>query len=137
MIGSLKFSIIIIALAGITVSCKKVQIQNKPNPIQVQINAQNSGQTTTLAPGQNMLLTLPNPGDGGYQFDPPQYNDSIITLKNHTRIVPVKAATGDFGSDAWEFTAANKGSGYLTITATRGTIKSSTIVIFKGMITVQ
>jgi len=83
-------------------------------------------------------LTLSNPGDGGYSFDPPKCNSSIISLKMHTRILPgSNAAIGNFGLDAWEFKAIARGSDHLTITATRGTDKTSTAVIFDGLITVE
>jgi predicted secreted protein len=135
MTNKLKFSLIAITFAAIAVSCKKSQ---NNNPAAIQITGQNSGQTTTLSTGRTMRLTLSNPGDGGYSFDPPKYNSSIITLKTHTRILPGPgAAIGNFGSDAWEFIAIGRGSGRLTITATRGTDKTSTTVIFDGLITIE
>jgi predicted secreted protein len=124
----------IAALVGVLTSCKKGQ--SMPDSSVVKINALNSGKTIALLNGQKLELTLGNPGDGGYTFDAPKYDSSILKLNDHIRIAPVKSdRVGDFGSDAWEFSALKSGNAVLTITATRG--HDSPVVIFKGTVTVK
>ena len=126
--------IAIVSFAGALTSCKKGQ--SLPNLSVVKINALDSGKSITLLNGQQLELTLGNPGDGGYTFNAPQYDSLILKLNDHMRIAPVNSNNiGDFGKDAWEFSALKPGNATLTITATRG--PESPIVIFTGTVTVK
>ncbi|MBS1522575.1 MAG: protease inhibitor I42 family protein [Bacteroidetes bacterium] len=108
----------IAVFTGTLTSCKKGQ--NNPD-LSVKINGLDSGKTVTLINGQTLELTLGNPGDGGYTFNPPQYDSTILKLTDHIRIPPVNSANiGDFGKDTWRFSTLKPGSATLTITATRG-----------------
>jgi predicted secreted protein len=123
----------IVAFAGVLASCKK---ENNPNSSVVKINALDSGKTTTILSGQKLQLILGNPGDGGYTFDPPQYDSSMLKLNAHTRIPPANSMNvGDFGTDVWEFSALKSGTASLTITAARGS--ENPIIEFTGTITVK
>ena len=125
--------ITIVAFVGVLASCKKGQ---SPNLSVIKINALDSGKTISVLNGQKLQLTLGNPGDGGYTFNAPQYDTSILKLNDHIRIAPVNSNNiGDFGEDAWEFSALKPGNATLTITAARG--PESPIIIFTGSITVK
>lgn len=126
--------IMLLAFMGAITSCKKTQ----NNPRTVEINQQDNGKTTVVSTAEILALTVGNPGDGGYTFDPLQYDSTVLSLKDHTRNLPKNTNTvGDFGSDTWEFRTLRTGNTALTITATRGSDKSSTIVIFTGNVTVR
>jgi predicted secreted protein len=123
-----------IALSGVFFSCKKSGINpNAP----LQITALDTGKTIDVTKGQTFDLTLGNPGDGGYAFDIPLYNSSLLTLVKHTHTPPPNSdRVGDFGTDTWEFSATSTGSTALKITATRGGTTSSTITMFNGSIAI-
>lgn len=124
----------IIALSGVFVSCKKSG--TNPNA-PIQITALDTGKTIQVTKGQTLDLTLGNPGDGGYAFDTPIYDSSLLTLVKHIRTPPPNSdRVGDFGTDTWEFSAINTGSTGLKITATRGSLASSTIIIFNGSVAI-
>jgi predicted secreted protein len=124
---------IIAAFACTLTSCKK---ENNPNSSVVKINALNNGKTVNLLNGQKLQVSLGNPGDGGYTFDPPKYDSTLLKLNSHTNIPPKdKMVVGDFGTDVWEFGALRSGSAGLTITATRGT--ESPVTEFTGTIAVK
>jgi predicted secreted protein len=125
----------VIAFTGFATSCKKTQ--NNPAIPMVEINAQDNGKTITVLPGQALKITLSNPGDGGYVFDAPQYNSSVLTLAEHTHTPSTTNAVGDAGTDSWKFDVHNLGSTALTITATRSFEKNSPIVIFNGNLVIK
>ncbi|HEY9001541.1 MAG TPA: protease inhibitor I42 family protein [Mucilaginibacter sp.] len=114
-------------------SCKK---DSNSDSSVVKINALNNGKTVTLLNGQKLQVTLGNPGDGGYSFDQPQYNSSMLKLNSHINTPPANSKNvGDFGTDTWEFSSLTSGKAALTITATRGS--ESPIVIFKDTVIVK
>jgi len=134
MKATTRLVLILIVSAMFTVSCKK----DGNNPAVVEITQQSNGHTVDLSQGQTLKITLGNPGDGGYDFDTPQYQSSVLSLKSHTRnLPPANSPIGDFGSDTWEFSTLSQGSSVLTFTATRGSDKSSTVAIFTGTIAVK
>jgi predicted secreted protein len=132
-----KFILLLIVIIAVGIlSCKK-NLDNTILPI-VQITSQDNGKNIAIAQGQTLQINLGNPGDGGYTFDAPQYNSSVLSMGDHTRNYPPKnSPIGDFGSDTWAFRATKTGATPLTITATRGTDKSGTIVMFSGTISVH
>lgn len=116
-------------------SCQKGQHVNLPY---VQVNGADNGKTISLAQGQPLKVVLGNPGDGGYTFDTPQYDPSILSLKGHTQTPPANTnLIGDFGTDTWEFSALKSGNTSLTVTATRSFEANSTVVIYTGKIAVN
>jgi len=123
----------IVAFAGVLASCKK---ENNSNSSVVKINASNNGKTVNILNGQKLQVSLGNPGDGGYKFDPPKYDSTLLRLNSHINIPPTnKMVVGDFGTDVWEFGALKSGSAALTITARRGS--ESPIIEFTGTIAVK
>jgi len=102
----------------------------------ISLTAANSGGTITAVKGQSITVTLSNPGDGGYQFNDPQYNASVLKLNSHTHANPVNSnAVGDFGTDTWTFTPQSSGTTTLSIAASRGT--ADVVTMFSTNISVQ
>lgn len=127
--------IIFIAFAICSSSCKKTD--NNTSRQVLQVDYSKNGKTIAATQGQTLILTLGNPGDGGYAFDSPQYNSAVLNLTNHTHIAPTSNAIGDAGKDTWEFKALNTGSSTLSITATRSFDKNNPVVMFSGTIAVN
>lgn len=101
-----------------------------------QLTAADAGSTTSVTIGQTISLTLGNPGDGGYQFNNPQYNTSVLTLVSHQEHVGVhQGLIGDFGKDIWTFTA--KGSGTTTLEVTAHRASTETISMFSNQVIVK
>jgi predicted secreted protein len=72
----------------------------------------------TVSKGQKIQLTLRNPGDGGYTFNEPVFNKSLLKLDSHVHDPPSQnGMVGNFGEDVWTFSAIAEGSSELTITA--------------------
>lgn len=99
-----------------------------------QLTAADAGSTASVTMGQTISLTLGNPGDGGYQFNNPQYKTSILTLQSHTHQNGTNNI-GDFGKDIWTFTAKGSGTTTLQVTAHRGS--TETISMFSNQIIVK
>jgi predicted secreted protein len=77
-----------------------------------------SNKDITVSKGQKIQLTLRNPGDGGYTFNEPVFNKSLLKLDSHVHNPPAQnAMMGNFGEDVWIFSATAEGSSELTITA--------------------
>jgi predicted secreted protein len=124
-----------LAFAVFILSCQKGQHVNLPY---VQVNGADNGKTINLAQGQTLKVDLGNPGDGGYKFDAPQYDPSVLSLKEHTSTPPANTnVIGDFGRDTWEFSTLKSGNTSLTVTATRSFEANSTVVIYTGKIAVN
>ncbi len=124
-----------IALVAIATSCKNTAVN--PNLPVIQLTAQDNGKTTLVSQGQLVQLTLSNPGDGGYDFDAPQYQKAVLSLKSQVHTLPTSGNIGDFGTDTWNFEALRSGPGTITVTATRGTDAGSTTVMFSGTVNVK
>jgi predicted secreted protein len=103
----------------------------------LKITSSDKGKTITVIKGQTITITLGNPGDGGYQFDTPQYDSSILKLTDHTHISPTSGLLGDFGKDVFEFQALSVGQTKLDITASRSFQAGSTISEFSATVVVQ
>ena len=98
------------------------------------ITSDDNGKVVTLAKSQHVEIVLGNPGDGGYQFDAPEYDTSLLHLNTHSHIAPTSknALPGNFGTDVWEFTAIKSGSTDVSITATRPWKGGDTVSVFKS-----
>lgn len=104
----------------------------------VQVTAADAGKTINITQGETIKLTLQNPGDGGYTFDAPKFDASVLSLANHEHNSPAASnISGNFGSDTWEFTAKSSGYTTLTVTASRSWDKAHPIPIFNGTIAVK
>ena len=122
--------IVLIAVLAFT-ACEK-----GPSGMTVNLTAADSNKTISVVKGEKILITLGNPGDGGFSFDSWQYNSSVLTLGKHTRnLPPANAPTGDFGSDTWQFTAAASGTSTLKITATQSPVE--VVTMFSGNVVVK
>jgi predicted secreted protein len=127
--------IFIIAFTGLVNSCKKGEGASQQL---VQINALANGKTTTISEGQTLAITLGDPGDGGYTFDPLQYDQSVLKLVVHKlNPPPANSPTGDFGTDTWSFSALKAGATTVVITASQGNNANSTVAMFSGTIAVK
>jgi predicted secreted protein len=134
-----KLSFILIALGIFMLcisSCKKSG-NGMSNQQSVQVNEQENGKTIALSKTQTLTITLGNPGDGGYAFDTPKFDASVLSITNHTHIAPTSNATGDFGKDTWEFKALKSGGSTIIITATRSFDVNNPVTIFSGTIAVN
>ncbi|HWZ34782.1 MAG TPA: protease inhibitor I42 family protein [Mucilaginibacter sp.] len=124
-------------------ACKKESqaiITNKPNA-DVALFRDGSGSVITLTKGQTVSITLGNPIDGNYYFDPVIYNADILSLNGHVYAPPVPDADGKIlygsgGTDTWTFTAIATGGANIKITASRphGTETSE---MFNGTVVVK
>lgn len=90
----------------------------------VVLSVTNTGSTVSVNKGQTISVTLGNPGDGNYYFDPVIYTSTILSLNGHTHADPKPdasghIASGNAGTDTWIFTAIHTGQTSITITASR------------------
>ncbi len=110
--------VLLLVIAGVlTYKNRGVIVKNMPV---VSIQEAGNGKIETLAVGQKFTVTLPNPGDGGYQFDNPEYDTSLVHLDGHTHASPqTSAPMGDFGIDTWNFSVLKSGTTDLVISSSR------------------
>ncbi|MCL5795096.1 MAG: protease inhibitor I42 family protein [Patescibacteria group bacterium] len=101
--------LIVIIAGGLALYFYKDKIF-KNLPSSVNISDSSNGQTITLKKSQKIIVTLTDPGDGGYVFADPAYNKEIIQLTDYQNIPSTSGAVGDFGSDKWTFEAIKSGS---------------------------
>lgn len=136
MKGNVLLNVIFVALLTIAAtSCKRENLS--PTPA-VQLTDQDNGKTVTIAKGQTIKIVLGNPGDGGYTFDAPQFDNSRLILISHTQNAPANTnLIGNFGTDTWEFSGANTGASPVIISASRSFEKNSNVVMFSGTIVVD
>lgn len=112
-------------------ACKK-----EASSVTLQLTVADSGKTISVINGEKILITLGNPGDGGFTFDNWQYNSSVLKLAGHTRnYPPANSPTGDFGSDTWQFSAIASGTSNLKITATQS--PQYIVTMFNGTVQVK
>ncbi len=103
------------------------------------LSVQHKGQTILVKSGESFLLTLPNPGAGGYLVHDPEFNSQILTLFQKEKKPSSEAnREGDFGSLEWTFQAEREGVSMLIIRASRPWEKDKTPkVIFEASIEVR
>ena len=94
----------------------------KTDPM-VSIGDSDNGKTVSLAVGQKLSVRITEVGsDGGYQFQNPDYDTSLLHLDSHSVSSPSDANSGVVGSSPtgfWNFTVLKKGATDLTITTAR------------------
>jgi hypothetical protein len=109
----------------------------------IELSSVDDEKNVVVTKGQIIAITVRNPGDGGFRFDDPKYDSSILQLKNKTHITGMidpdvnVVRTGDFGEDIFEFESINIGKSKIDITASQlwdGGIKlrnifSATIIV--------
>lgn len=70
----------------------------------VTMSVVDNGKEFVLKKNDSFSITLQNHGDGGYVFDEPVYNKSVVKLLSHKHIAPENTGlAGDFGDDEWRF----------------------------------
>jgi len=61
--------------------------------------------------GEKFKVKLSDPGDGGYVFNEPSFNQDVIKLLSHEDIKPTtEGLLGYFGYDIWTFETVSEGS---------------------------
>jgi predicted secreted protein len=125
-------ALFIVACVSLT-ACKK----DNQNEVDKSLTGADMGKTTEIVKGQRISLTLSNPGDGGYQFDDPQFNTSVLILVDHSHKAGNPELIGNFGKDTWVFTANETGTTTLEVTARRSWEANSVVSIFSGEIKVK
>jgi len=112
-------------------ACKK---DAKSTPI-LELSAADSNKTINVTTGEKILVTLKDPGDGGFSFDAWQFNTSVLKLSDHNRSSGIiNAAVGDFGTDTWEFDVIGTGVSQMKISGSRG---NESVSMFKTTIQVR
>jgi predicted secreted protein len=107
-------------------------INNIVVPEPLKLTGADTGKMLTVDTSQIIEISLPNPGDGGYTFDNPEFDTSLIHLNNHYHNAPATKNPGDFGNDVWQFVAIRQGVTDITIIASRPWDKGGKSVIFRS-----
>ena len=103
----------------------------------LQLDSSSNAKIIQISTGQDFQITLGNPGDGGYTFNAPDYDTSLLHLDNHSRATATSGAMGDFGTDTWQFTTLKTGATDITITATRAGTPKDTVNIYKASVSIK
>ncbi len=104
----------------------------------INIDNSNNNKTTETTLDNKVILTLPNQGDGGYQFDNPKYDTSILKLLSHEHTDSNNTKTlGNFGNDIWTFQTLKKGQTDLILTISRPWEENSSESYFQTQIIIQ
>ncbi len=135
-IGVTLVVVLLLAVLGV-LAYKQHTGGNSTSLSTIALAAKDNTQTFSLKVGQKLTVTLNSPGDGGYMFDNPEYDTSLIHLDAHTHAIPTSGLTGDFGSDTWSFTGVKAGATDLTITTSRPWSPSEKQDDFTAAIAVQ
>lgn len=114
------------------------EIIDQPALQVINLTENNSEKTLTISKGQIFTLTLSNKVAGGYRFDPPKYDTSILRLEKHNeKPPPPNGGLGNPGQDIWQFTALKTGKTVLKITATRPWAGGGAITIFENIVIIK
>ncbi|MFI5162819.1 MAG: protease inhibitor I42 family protein [Sphingobacteriales bacterium] len=104
----------------------------------VNLTAKDSLKTLALVKGREFTLTLPDHTDGGYHFDKPQFDTTILRLEKQSEKPPApNSALGAPGQVMWQFIAMKTGTTALKITASRPWTKAGVITEFENTVTVK
>ena len=107
---------------------KPVQAQHQnqevnPVPVTALAGDADNGKTISLVPGQKLSVQITEIGsDGGYEFQNPDYDTSLLRLDNQYIIPPPDMSSGVVGSSptgVWAFTALKSGATDLVIVTAR------------------
>ena len=103
--------IILIAIVAIILVLFGVTYFGKGNTNStISLTEANTNQTINATTGNTIKVTLRNPGDGGYQFADPTYDNTILQLQSKTHTSSQTNLSGDFGSDIWTYKVIKAGS---------------------------
>ena len=131
-----------IFIALVLISCKAshgitASAQANNTPV-LHLTEADKGKTISVKKNQKIELTLRHPGDGGYSFNEPEINTSLLKLESHVHHAATKyAKPGDFGNDVWVFTPVGTGQADLTITASRSWEKGEKSPSFSAKLQIQ
>ncbi len=124
----------------LTISCQAYA--STINNSVLELTSSDRGQTFEVVKGQIISVTLCNPGDGGYQFDTPQYDSLFLNLISHVNI-PIQSNIyppmpgGCYGNDVFKFQVLNTGTSKLNINASQPWIGGSTSNMFNSTFVVS
>jgi predicted secreted protein len=117
--------------ALINATCSQQAVEKK-------LTEDNSGGKLTLAGGQAFSLTLPDHVDGGFRFNKPQYDSTVIHLQSYVSNSPDdKGRVGHSGTGVWLFTAIGKGKTILKVTSSRPWKPTDSTVVFQNIVLVK
>jgi len=88
-------------------------------PADLSLTEKDSGRTVTLPVGEKLSLNLRNPGDGGYNVLPPEFDAAILTFLSRRDLPPRQPRPGDFGRLAFTWQARQPGETDLTVNIAR------------------
>jgi peptidoglycan hydrolase-like protein with peptidoglycan-binding domain len=134
IIGLFIFSLFIIG------SNVKAATFSANNTSDLHLTQSDNNKTFEVAKQQIVTVTLCNPGDGGYQFDTPKYDNSVLILISHVNIPtknsPPGIVGGCYGDDVFKFQAINLGTTKLEITASRGWSGGGSVSMFNSILNI-
>jgi len=109
--------------------------------------AEDSGITINLKEGQEFSVRLSDPSDGGYDFDPLEFSQSVLKISTYQDLGPVywgggedsegAYEDGDSGDRIWTFVAENTGETDLVFSISRSFEEDSSEVRFEAPIVVE
>ena len=101
------------------------------HPIKV-FSVQHNGRELRLESGESFILTISNPGSGGYVIkEPPEFDPQILILQKTEKKPPsALGKEGDFGSLEWHFQAKREGISVLIVRGGRPWEQGKAPVVF-------
>ena len=106
---------VLICLLAVQAAARDLVITNKDN-----------GRAFTVNVGQKIMVNLRDPGDGGYNFLAPEYDQGILKMVGERHLPRAEPPRmGDFGRKVYEFQAMNAGKTTLVIPIKRPWEKQS------------
>jgi predicted secreted protein len=128
---------IFISLALCACLCRYTPGRAQPGAVK-QLTEDDSGKKLYMSNGESFVLTVPDRVDGGFRFNKPSFDTSILKLQDHKEYPPQpNAPPGHSGVGTWQFTALKKGKTVLTITSSRPWAKFDSVTIFQNIVLVK
>jgi len=109
-------------LTRVWLICLLVLALSLPSPLQADhrtLTEIDSGQTVTLQVGEKLVLSLRNPGSGGYDVLSPVFDDQVLTLLSRRDIPPNRTRPGWFGRIEFTWEARRPGETGVTVNIAR------------------
>jgi predicted secreted protein len=108
-------TVVLIWLLAVQAAAADVVITNKDN-----------GQNLRVNVGQKIIVNLRDPGDGGYNFLAPEYDQGVLKMVGERHIPRSEPPRmGDFGRKVYEFQAMKEGQTTLVVPIKRPWEKQS------------
>ena len=97
-----------------------------------------TGKKVNVSLGSLIKLTLPDHVDGGFRFDPIQYDHKILLLQIHRENSPAPGSpSGAPGVGIWQFVAIRQGVTPISLTAARPWRKGIKVTVFENKVMVK